>query len=226
MKKSYLSSSSISFSIEGFVFPVESHTLQNSPLPPPPPPLDGCSLREYFSLSPQTLPQTHFSLPLPSLPLHSLHLRPARRFNLTVSQKQFEETEEVLKDEVFDSYNEDESYGEVNKIIGSRAAEGGKGMEYLIEWKDGHVPTWVPARYVAGDVVAEYESPWWTAAKKADDAALKALLESGDGRDVDAVDENGRTALLFAAGLGSEACVQILADAGADLNHRDNGGAA
>lgn len=130
----------------------------------------------------------------------------------------------MFKDEVFDSYNEDESYGEVSKIIGSRAAEGGKGMEYLIEWKDGHVPTWVPARYVAGDVVAEYESPWWTAAKKADDAALKALLESGDGRDVDAVDENGRTTLLFAAGLGSEACVQILADAGADLNHRDNGG--
>ncbi|KAK6143228.1 hypothetical protein DH2020_023576 [Rehmannia glutinosa] len=67
---------------------------------------------------------------------------------------------------------------------------------------------------------------WWTAAKKADDAALKQLIESSDndGRDIDAVDEDGRTALLFVSGLGSEQCVQLLAEAGADVNHRDNGG--
>ncbi|GFY89784.1 chloroplast signal recognition particle component [Actinidia rufa] len=43
-------------------------------------------------------------------------------------------------------------------------------------------------------------------------------------RDVDAVDGDGRTALLFIAGLGSEPCVQTLAEAGADVNHRDNCG--
>lgn len=97
-------------------------------------------------------------------------------------------------------------------------------MEYLIEWKDDHVPTWVPSDYIASDVVAEYENPWWMAAKKADDSALKQLIEADDGRDIDAVDNDGRTALLFVAGLGSEACVRILAEAGADVNHRDNGG--
>lgn len=121
---------------------------------------------------------------------------------------------------------DDESYGEVNRIIGSRAAEGGTGMEYLIEWKDGHTPSWVPSSYIAKDVVAEYETPWWTAAKKADEVALKRLVEAAaeDGRDVDAVDADGRTALLFVSGLGSEACVRLLAEAGADLDHRDRSG--
>lgn len=120
--------------------------------------------------------------------------------------------------------NDDESYGEVSKIIGSRALEDATGMEYLIEWKDGHAPSWVPQDYIAKDVVAEYESPWWTAAKKADETALKELIDADDGRDVDAVDNDGRTALLFVSGLGSEACVRLLAEAGADLNNRDNSG--
>lgn len=95
-------------------------------------------------------------------------------------------------------------------------------MEYLIEWKDGHEPSWLLADFIAKDVVAEYESPWWTAAKKADEAALRGLVEADDGRDIDAVDGDGRTALLFVSGLGSEPCVRLLAEAGADLNHRDN----
>ncbi|GKF81803.1 signal recognition particle 43 kDa protein, chloroplastic, partial [Tanacetum coccineum] len=97
-------------------------------------------------------------------------------------------------------------------------------MEYLIEWEDDHAPTWVPGSLIAGDVVAEYESPFWTAVKKGDDGKLKEILDSDDGRDVDAVDPDGRTALLFVAGLGSEACVRVLAEAGADVNHKDNGG--
>ncbi|KAG4973626.1 hypothetical protein JHK87_030447 [Glycine soja] len=119
---------------------------------------------------------------------------------------------------------EDESYGEVKGIIGSRALEAATGMEYLIEWNDGHAPSWVPADFIAKDVVAEYETPWWTAAKKADESALKNLIESDDGRDVDAVDADGRTALLFVAGLGSESCVKLLAEAGANLDHRDRSG--
>ncbi|XP_050363953.1 signal recognition particle 43 kDa protein, chloroplastic [Argentina anserina] len=121
----------------------------------------------------------------------------------------------------------DESYGEVDKIIGSRVVDGCAGMQYLIQWKDGHDPTWVSSDSIAKDVVAEYDSPWWTAAKNADDAALRALLDAEDDRDVDAVDSDGRTALLFVAGLGSEACVSVLSEAGADLDHRDsNGGLA
>ncbi|ESQ45986.1 hypothetical protein EUTSA_v10000208mg [Eutrema salsugineum] len=123
--------------------------------------------------------------------------------------------------ETASSVEDDESYGEVNRIIGSRMAGSGAAMEYLIEWKDGHSPSWVPSSYIAADVVSEYETPWWTAARKADEQALAQLLESTEGRDINAVDENGRTALLFVAGLGSDKCVRLLAEAGADLDHRD-----
>ncbi|EPS60954.1 hypothetical protein M569_13846, partial [Genlisea aurea] len=126
--------------------------------------------------------------------------------------------------EAFGDYDEEETYGEVNRIIGSRALENGGGMEYLIEWRDDHAPTWVPSQYIAKDVVAEYETPWWTAVRKADEAALKELIDADDGRDVNAVDEEGRTGLLFVAGLGSEECVRLLAEIGADVDHRDNNG--
>ncbi|XP_010266955.1 PREDICTED: signal recognition particle 43 kDa protein, chloroplastic [Nelumbo nucifera] len=178
-----------------------------------------------------TTPPTFIPLHFPSvrrfnfLPHHS---HPARRFNFRASavgnQSKFQFQDQEIQ--------EDESYGEVNKIIGSRAVEGGTRMEYLIEWKDGHTPSWVPATNIAKDVIAEYETPWWTAAKKADEAALRQLLavnnddEEGQlgTRDVDAVDEDGRTALLFVSGLGSEACVRLLAAAGASIDHKDNSG--
>ncbi|KAJ4715897.1 signal recognition particle 43 kDa protein, chloroplastic [Melia azedarach] len=155
-------------------------------------------------------------LPIPSH--HSLSVKPLHRLTFTaLFAIKNQETQRTLQDD-------DEAYGEVSKIIGSRALEGGTGMEYLIEWKDGHAPSWVPQDFIAKDVVAEYESPWWTAAKKADEMALKELIEAEDGRDIDAVDSDGRTALLFVSGLGSEQCVRLLAEAGADLNYRDNSG--
>lgn len=153
-----------------------------------------------------------------------LHIRPPQPHGKLHSTASFAIQNQQQTQYGTTDQNDDESYGEVSKIIGSRALEDATGMEYLIEWKDGHAPSWVPQDYIAKDVVAEYESPWWTAAKKADDAALKEIIEAGDGRDVDAVDNDGRTALLFVSGLGSEACVRVLAEAGADLNHRDNSG--
>ncbi|KAG6653584.1 hypothetical protein CIPAW_05G087600 [Carya illinoinensis] len=132
--------------------------------------------------------------------------------------------------------NEDESYGEVNKIIGSRALEGGTGMEYLIEWKDGHSPSWVPSDFIAKDVVAEYETPWWTAAKKADEAAFQRLISAEeDLRDVDAVDPDGPganidhrdnsgglTALHMAAGYVQPGVVKQLLELGADPEVEDD----
>lgn len=165
---------------------------------------------------------------------HSLSLKsstPGPNFTTTVTYAvQNQETQKpptFFQDQNIADGGEDESYGEVDKIIGSRAAlsDGGPSMEYLIQWKDGHDPSWVPSAAIAADVVAEYESPWWTAAKKADESALRILLEAdGDFRDVDAVDGDGRTALLFVSGLGSEPCVRLLAEAGADLDRRDGGG--
>ncbi|XVF68013.1 hypothetical protein PTKIN_Ptkin10aG0168700 [Pterospermum kingtungense] len=183
----------------------------------------------------QTLSRLDLS-PKPKLPLlpisitpQTLHFRvkPNKGFTLFAVQKQetnFQETGNAVEANNI-SDEPDESYGEVSKIIGSRPLPGGKGMEYLIEWKDGHAPSWVPQDFIAKDVVAEYETPWWTAAKKADDKALAELLAAEDNwRDVDAVDADGRTALLFVSGLGSEPCVKILAEAGADIDHRDNAG--
>ncbi|GLJ05629.1 hypothetical protein SUGI_0021770 [Cryptomeria japonica] len=132
-----------------------------------------------------------------------------------------------LNDEIRDAGDreeyeeEEEAFGEVNKIIGSRAV--GESMQYLIEWKDGHRPTWVPSENIARDVVEEYDGPWWTAVKKADEDKLKELLEDVE-RDVDCIDENGRTALLFVAGLGSENCIRLLAKSGADLDKQDREG--
>ncbi|KAF3434804.1 hypothetical protein FNV43_RR21890 [Rhamnella rubrinervis] len=171
---------------------------------------------------------TNFTTTFPAS--QSLRLKTTHKFSITKPVNVIQNQEQQFPGTQTPNYktgNEvDESYGEVNKIIGGRAVEGGTGMEYLIEWKDGHAPSWVPSNYIAKDVVAEYESPWWTAAKKADENALKRLLEAAeeDGRDVDAVDAEGRTALLFVSGLGSEACVRLLAEAGADLDHRDNSG--
>ncbi|KAJ6386138.1 hypothetical protein OIU77_029160 [Salix suchowensis] len=75
---------------------------------------------------------------------------------------------------------------------------------------------------------------WWLSTrrhggqqpKKADESALSQILSENEDerRDVNAVDSDGRTALLFVSGLGSEPCVKLLAEAGADLDHRDNSG--
>lgn len=102
-------------------------------------------------------------------------------------------------------------------------------MEYLVEWKnaanDNHTPTWVPSNFIAKDLIAEYDSVWWTAAKKPDPDTLETLISSPDvDRDVDSIDEAGRTALHFVSGLGSESAVLILVNSGANLNHQDSTG--
>ncbi|CAM8946358.1 unnamed protein product [Rhodiola kirilowii] len=89
------------------------------------------------------------------------------------------------------------------KSTASSAAEpspNNSGMEYLIEWKDDHSPTWLknPTRKPSPDL----------------------LSSPDDNRDVDAIDEAGRSALHFVAGLGSEPAVKLIAEAGADLDHK------
>lgn len=186
--------------------------------------MDTCALVINQSLSRIKLLSP--SPPKSSSALSSLESFPIRRIQkqqlcsraaIFAVQRNYEETISSVEDE--DEEDEESSYGEVNRIIGSRTAAAA--MEYLIEWKDGHSPSWVPSSYIAADVVSEYETPWWTAARKADEQALSQLLQDCPDRDVNAVDENGRTALLFVAGLGSDKCVRLLAEAGADLDHRD-----
>ncbi|CAM8984982.1 unnamed protein product [Rhodiola kirilowii] len=185
-------------------------------------------------LNSYTLPRLKLIHPNPtklSIPFSSsTRLRPARpnphpHLTLRSVLQDPQQQQAYEPSTTFDDYDQDESYGEVNRIIGSRALPNNSGMEYLIEWKDDHSPTWVPSNFVAKDLVAEYDTSWWTAAKKPDPEALARLLSSpDDNRDVDAIDEAGRSALHFVAGLGSEPAVKLIAEAGADLDHKDASG--
>ena len=49
---------------------------------------------------------------------------------------------------------------------------------------------------------------------------LRELIEAGE--DKNAKDEEGRTALHFAAGYGEDDCVKLLLEKGADINACDN----
>jgi signal recognition particle 43 kDa protein len=182
------------------------------------------SLSRLNPLNPN-LPRT----PLPSFSPPSLpRLRTRRLTAAAVFQSQSKPVSKENDDE--------EAFGEVDRIVSSRtvknpvftedvAATTAVATEYLVEWKDGLEPSWVPAEAIAADVVAEYETPWWTAAKKADADALAALLADETlQRDPNAEDAQGRTAMHFAAGLGSEDCLRALAAAGADVGYRERSG--
>ncbi|BBN01716.1 signal recognition particle 43 kDa protein [Marchantia polymorpha subsp. ruderalis] len=119
--------------------------------------------------------------------------------------------------------SEPEDFGEVDTILASRVVD--RQTQYLIMWKDDHPDSWEPAENIAKDVTAEYETPWWQAARKVDVDKLKALLDAEEvQRDVNAIDENQRTALHFAAGLGSEKVVNLLVEYGADVTWQDKDG--
>eukprot|EP00850_Spirogloea_muscicola_P022076 SM000276S10288 [mRNA] locus=s276:92493:95215:+ [translate_table: standard] len=113
-----------------------------------------------------------------------------------------------------------EDYGEVEKIIGSRVVE--RSTEYLIQWKDEHPVSWEPAANIANDLIDEYEKAWWAAARKGDAEKLEQQLEQG--REVDSIDHNGRTALFFVSGTGSERAARLLLGAGADVHWQDKEG--
>ncbi|KAJ6819695.1 uncharacterized protein M6B38_400810 [Iris pallida] len=179
---------------------------------------------------PKPLPTAPFPSSLP-LPRSSYFLRQPTILSSSFFQDQFPQEQQQEEEE------EEESFGEVNRIIGSRtvrspvysadgsSAAAASATEYLVEWKDSHAPSWVPPSGIAADVLAEYETPWWTAARNADARALAALLsDESTSRDPDAEDGDGRTALHFAAGLGSEDCIRILAEAGADVERKERSG--
>eukprot|EP00270_Netrium_digitus_P014423 TRINITY_DN4896_c1_g1_i1.p1 TRINITY_DN4896_c1_g1~~TRINITY_DN4896_c1_g1_i1.p1 ORF type:complete len:442 (+),score=121.15 TRINITY_DN4896_c1_g1_i1:100-1425(+) len=153
-------------------------------------------------------------------------------------KKSFFQDQDAEGAEVTVMLQPEESFGSVLRILGSRVSVAefdfeseeaeGEGpatilqTEYLIEWMDDHPDSWEPAENVAQDVKAEFEEPWWQAARKADDGKLTELLEQG--RDPNAIDVNNRTALFFAAGMGSEKSVRLLVDAGADVHWQDKEG--
>eukprot|EP00899_Mesostigma_viride_P012213 jgi/Mesvir1/20993/Mv08054-RA.1 len=94
--------------------------------------------------------------------------------------------------------------------------------EFLVSWKDGSEDAWVVASLVADDLAQPFEDRWWDAAKKGEaDKFLDMLME---GRNIDKQDKEGRTALHYAAGLGSEKTVKYLIEAGANVDLQEKDG--
>ena len=84
-------------------------------------------------------------------------------------------------------------------------------------------------RWPTPGVSAAAESPTWSvrfplhaAACSADSSSLRALLKSADPLDINATDDEGRSALHYAAWNGLADPVSVLLDAGADANVRSS----
>jgi len=66
-----------------------------------------------------------------------------------------------------DPVDQDE-VGDVEQLLGVRQVEledGQTVVEYLVSWKDDFPDLWLPAGNVAEDLLSQYESAWWDAAK-------------------------------------------------------------
>lgn len=128
----------------------------------------------------------------------------------------------------FDKLVYDETYVEVEELRGIRIVFEDDGetpvVQYLVKWKDGAADTWEPAKDLSEDLIRDYEEGWWTAARKGDAAKLAKMLSGGRAVLVHALDENRRSALHFAAGLGNLPCTQLLLDAGCNPNLLDREG--
>ncbi len=70
------------------------------------------------------------------------------------------------------------------------------------------------------DQVVGQERTMFEAARTNDVARIEALI--AEGAEIDAVDENGRTALLIATHRNNIEAATVLIDAGADVNRKDN----
>ena len=70
----------------------------------------------------------------------------------------------------------------------------------------------------------DFDERWWAAARKADVDALSELLKYSSGVLPLVVDENRRSALHFAAAVGSVPACQLLVEAGANIDLQDNVG--
>ncbi|KAG1668488.1 hypothetical protein FOA52_005261 [Chlamydomonas sp. UWO 241] len=127
----------------------------------------------------------------------------------------------------------EEGYIEVDEVLGSRIVMDGETprMEYLVKWKASMLPldtkeetdmSWEAAINLSEDVIRDYDNKWWAAASKAELEPMAKMLAGGRQALATIVDENGRSALHFAAARGSLDCVKMLVEAGSDPVLKDN----
>ncbi|KAI8473098.1 MAG: major facilitator superfamily domain-containing protein [Monoraphidium minutum] len=119
-----------------------------------------------------------------------------------------------------------DEFFEVGKVLGVRASLEGEDpiVEYRVQWKDGRADTWELATNVSPDLIREFDDRWWNAARKGEDAVMADMLKFSRALLPQVVDDNGRSALHFAAAVNSVPCVQLLLAAGADPDLQDREG--
>lgn len=97
-------------------------------------------------------------------------------------------------------------------------------VEYLVEWKDGSPDTWEPVTNLADNLLRDYETKWWNAVKKGDEATVNAMLDGGGAVLSRTLNEDRRSALHFAAALGKADLVRRLVKEGAEVDLGDKEG--
>lgn len=121
-----------------------------------------------------------------------------------------------------------DEFFEVDKVLGVRASLEGEDpvVEYRIKWKDGSPDTWELASNISPDLIRDFDNRWWGAARKGEEEVMREMLRYSRDLLPQVVDDNGRSALHFAAAINNVPCVQLLLAAGADVDLQDREGYA
>jgi signal recognition particle protein len=94
-------------------------------------------------------------------------------------------------------------------------------LEFMLRVKGLEQDVWVPAALVADDVKRDYEAKWWKACREGNFAVVEQMLKGGGEALAAARDDDGRSALHYACGVGSEECVRAIIARSAEVDAKD-----
>lgn len=116
---------------------------------------------------------------------------------------------------------------EVESVEGLRIVRSGSDgsdefeLEFLLRVKGLDEDVWVPAALVADDVKRDYEAKWWRVCREGNFEVVEQMLKGGGEALAAARDDDGRSALHYACGVGSEECVRAIIARGAEVDAKD-----
>lgn len=88
-------------------------------------------------------------------------------------------------------------------------------------WTDESPDTWESVRDVADNLLRDFETKWWTAVKKGDEATISEMMDGGAEVLARTLNPDRRSALHFASALGKADLVRRLIKAGAEVDLGD-----